>query len=161
MDGFNRRQARQDINDMNYVGRRAGLSLGAWIIVGVVFFGLIGIGIWGFNVATSDVKGAGDATRQINSAENRLGAETRFRQLYEGVQADDKKINILATTTNSEMDDTNLAGLMLACTGHVADYNAMVDAPTTAKWRPVDLPARLGDDISTDCKPDVTPTPTR
>jgi len=155
----NRDDIRRDIQDANFVARRAGLSVAGWILVTLVFFAVIGIGTWAFKVITSDVKGKGDATRQVNSAENRLGAETRFRQLYEGITADDDKINLMASTANSEMDDTNLQGLMLSCTGRIGEYNAMVTAPTTAKFRPIELPTRIGQDIETDCKPDTTPTP--
>lgn len=160
MSRLDRDQFRQDVRDANYIGRRAGGSVAIWVAGIIAIVAVIGVLGWLFKVGTSDVKGKGDATRQVNSAENRLGAETRFRQLYEGIQADDDKITLLKSTAKSEMDDTNLQGLQLGCLDHVKDYNAMVNAPTTAKFRPADLPTRIGQDTETDCKPDTTSAPT-
>jgi hypothetical protein len=152
-----------DIREINAGARSAGWRLGIWIVVAVLFFGAIGVGVWYFKVATSDAKGAGDATRQQNSAANRLQAQAKYAQLYEGILTADRNIDTLdaaAKADATQVNKTNLIGAQNVCSQSVADYNAMAANSLTAQWRPAGLPVRVGDDPSTDCKPTaVPPTP--
>lgn len=161
-DNF-RSDARREIREVNYVARHAGWRIGAWIVVAVLFLGALGVGIWYFGVATSGVKGAGDATKQQNSAANRLNAQAKYASLYEGIIAADKNIDVLDATAKADptmVNKTNLAGAQNVCNQAVADYNRMATDVLTAQWRPANLPERVGDDPMTDCKPTpVTPTP--
>lgn len=158
-----RSDARREIREVNYVARHSAWRLAVWIVAGVLFFGAIGVGVWYFGVATSGVKGAGDATKQQNSAANRLQAQAKYSSLYEGILAADKNIDTLDAAAKADptvVNKTNLTGAQNVCQQDVAAYNAMAVNSLTAQWRPVELPARVGDDPMTDCKPTpVTPTP--
>lgn len=142
--------------------RRVGWSAGRWALT--IFLGLVllsGIG-WAIKVAVADIKGAGDAHVQINTAANRLEAQKKYNQLYEGIIAADKKINVMAASARSEFDRTNVQGATNVCLETVADYNRMAGDVLTAKWKPVHLPARVGEDPTTDCVPTLpSPTPAR
>jgi hypothetical protein len=159
----NRNPYTSDIREINAGARSAGWRAAVWVLAIVLFVGAISVGIWWFQVSTSDVKGAGDATRQQNSAANRLQAQAKYAQLYQGILAADRNIDTLAAaaaTDPTQVNKTNLVGAQNVCQQAVADYNAMAVNALTAQWRPVELPARVGDDPSTDCKPaTATPTP--
>lgn len=145
------------MRDANYVGRRAGLSAGAWIVIGILFIGLISVGIWGFKVATSDVKGTGDATRQINSGKNRIAAQESFEALYAQIKAYDRNLDQAARDKAEHPKDdfyaTNYSGLVKTCNDAVAQYNADARKVSRAKWLTDDLPYEIdNDDTTTDCK---------
>lgn len=150
-DGF-----RQDLRDVNYASRKIGLSLTTWILIALAVFGAIGIGIWYFGVATSSVKGAGDATKTINSSANRLQAQAKYSQLYNGILAADVNIDTFADTyrtSKSERNLTNFTGAQAICRASVGEYNAMATNPVTKPWIPIELPVVVGGDPATDCKP--------
>lgn len=154
---------RADVREANAVGRSVGWRAAIWIVVAILFVGAIGVGIWYFGVATSGAKGAGDATKQQNSAANRLNAQKQYADLYEGILAADKNIDVLDATAKADptvVNKTNLTGAQNICNENVAAYNAMATNVLTAQWRPANLPERVGEDLTTDCKPAlVTPTP--
>jgi hypothetical protein len=153
---------RDEIREASVTGRSAGWRLGVAIVAVIAFLGLVGVGIWYFKVATSDVKGAGDATRQVNSAPNRLQAQARWTDLYNGIQADDRKINTLAQTyalSPSEMNLVNLTGAQNVCDSNIAAYNALQTNQLFAPFQPPLLPIQVGSDPTTDCRPDLQPTP--
>lgn len=155
-------EAREDIRLASKVGRSAGWRLGVVFLVILGISAAIGVGAWVFKVATSDVKGKGDAQVQVNSAANRLQAQTRYTELYEGIQAADKKINGMQANARSEFDRTNVQGAINVCLESVAEYNRMATDVTTSKWRPELYPERVGSDPATDCQPTMpTPTPSR
>lgn len=159
---MDRKQFNQDVKDANYAGRKAGLSIGAWIIISILFFGAMGVAVWYFQVATSDVKGAGDAQKQVNSSANRLQAQDKYNKLYTGIQAADRNINTLAETyrlSPTERNLINLTGAQNVCSSNVGDYNQMATNATTKQWIPVELPTVVGNDSATDCKPDNAPSP--
>lgn len=155
-NNLDRDQLRQDVRDANYAARRTVPSALIWIGVIIAVFVVIGVATWYFKVATSGVKGAGDATRQNNSAANRLQAQAKYAQLHEGVLAADRNIDILAAAAKddpSQVNKTNLLGAQNVCTSNVGEYNAMALNALTQQWIPAELPARVGDDPATDCKP--------
>lgn len=156
---LNREQYRRDLADANYAGRRAFPSVLIWLAV----FAAIGVATWYFKVATSGLKGEGDAARQNNSAANRLQAQAKYASLYEGIRAADRNITTLAALAASEptvVNKTNLVGAQNVCQQSVADYNAMAVNQLTRGWIPAELPARVGDDANTDCLPDAAAAPT-
>jgi hypothetical protein len=164
MSGLDRGRYRQDVQDVNYAARKTVPSALIWLGVFIAVIAAIGIGTWYFKVATSGVKGAGDATRQVNSGANRLQAQAKYAQLHEGILAADKNITTLAqaaAASPTQVNQTNLTGAQNICQQHVAEYNAMAVNALTAQWRPIELPSRLGDDKASDCQPDPIPTPSK
>jgi hypothetical protein len=152
-------EAREDIRAASKVGRSAAWRLGVVIAIVLGLGALTGIGVWVFKVATSDVKGAGDAQIEVNSAGNRLRAQTLYTKLYEGIEASDKKINNMAKNARSEFDRTNIEGAINVCLESVAEYNRLETDVLTSKYRPAQYPARIGNDPLTDCQPEIQPTP--
>lgn len=161
--GLDRDQYRRDVRDVNYAARRTAPSVIAWTVAAIVVIAVIGVAVWYFGVATSGVKGAGDATKQTNSAANRLQVQAKYSSLYQGILAADLNIGVLdeaAKTDPSVFNKTNLVGAQNVCNQSVADYNAMAINALTAPWRPVELPISVGADQATDCKPNpINPTP--
>lgn len=143
--------------DPGRVSRAAGWRIGVWIVVGVVFFGLIGVGIWGFQVATSDVKGAGDQTRIVNDGKNRIAAQESFEALYAQIKAYDRNLDQAAKDKAEHPGDpfyaTNYSGLVKTCNDAVGQYNADARKVSRAKWLSPDLPYEIDtNDPTTDCK---------
>lgn len=128
-----------------------------WVLAAVLFFGAIGGGIWWFKVATSDVKGAGDATLQINSGKNRIAAQETFEALFAQIQAYDRNLDQAAKDKADHPGDpffaTNYSGLVKTCNDAVAQYNADARKVSRAKWLTDDLPYEIDlNNPSTDCK---------
>lgn len=126
------------------VARSAGWRTAVWILVGVVFFGLLGAGIWAFQVATSDVKGRGDAVRIKNDAPNRIAAQERAVVLYEELKMADAKLDVLSAAAAANPDDkivqTQYTGSVSYCLGVIAEYNAHTQKYRSIDFIPVDLP---------------------
>lgn len=144
------------------VARGASWRAGVWLIAAIVFFGLIGIGTWGFKVATADVKGQGDAHRQISSADNRLFAQGNFNDLYQEILASDWKLDHAAADKAAHPGDsfynTAYTGLAAHCRDAVAQYNAAARKITQQRFRDEDLPSEISNaDPKTDCQPNITP----
>lgn len=123
---------------------------------------LLGTGWWVFRVATSDVKGQGDALIRKNSATNRIGAQQRFEELYADILASDRRIDTLAADAaanpDSQVAQTNLTGSITYCQDVVADYNALARSYTAQDFRAYDLPAQIDNlNPATDCKESTTP----
>lgn len=159
-NSLDRDQFRQDVRDVNYAARRAVPSALIWIGVFVAVIAVISVGTWYFRVATAGVKGAGDTVRQNQDVNNRVAQQRVFVNLYEGVQAKDDKIQLLADKVARDAGGTaqqDLDGTQQICIDQVADYNAKVQETLAADWLPETLPSRIGDDPSTDCRPDQTP----
>jgi hypothetical protein len=159
---LDRDQYSQDVRDANYAARRATPSVLVWLCAALAVIAVIGGAVWFFKVSTAGVKGAGDTVRQNEDVNNRVAQQRAFVNLYEGVQADDQKIQVLADAAAKSPADvkaqTDLQGTQLICLDRVADYNAKVQETLAAAWLPADLPVRLGADPTTDCKPDVAPS---
>lgn len=140
------------------VAAGAASRVGLWVVVAVLFFGLLGIGGWAFKVATSDVKGQGDAVVQKNSAQNRIAAQARFESLYADIKATDRKLDIYADAVKAQPGDktarTNLDGTRAYCEAVVGDYNAEARKYLAADFKAIDLPSEIDvNDPTTDCKP--------
>lgn len=126
-----------------------------WIIGCVVVAGLIGIGLWTFGVLTADVKGRGEARKQLRSADYRIQAYDHFYNLCAAVQASeaalDAQLAELASTPQGSDDRerilANIAGVTAERARAIRQYNA--DARkgyTLARFRASDLPFQLGTD---------------
>lgn len=116
--------------------------IAAWTAGLVVLIGVIGIALWGFGVFTSDVKGAGDAIRQRNSAVNRVQKQEMFEQIaadYDGAVVNIRGYGKPATP----MQETELRGLKQHCVSLAQQFNAESNKYTSRVWKSAGLPATL------------------
>jgi nitrate reductase NapE component len=153
----NRDQRRQEWREIDSASRSAGWRIALWTVLAVLFVGAIGGGIWYFKVATSDVKGTGDATRQINSGQNRIASQEAFEALYAQIQAYDRNLDQAAKDKAEHPGDsfytTNYSGLVKQCNDAVGQYNADARKVSRAKWLTDDLPFEIDlNNPATDCK---------
>ncbi len=147
------RETRQDVN------RAGGLGLW-WILIGLAVVAVISVGVWGFNVATSGIRGEGDGVIEHNSAENWIAAQAEFEDNYQDILATDLKIDNAYEALQSNPDDktlqTNYTGLQSYCLSVVADYNADSRKYLSSDFRSADLPSEIDTNNSTtDCKENV------
>lgn len=163
---MNRREPWYDSDNPSRVVRGFSWRAAVWIVVAVLFVGAVSAGIWAFNVATSDVKGKGDATRQVNAADNRLFQQGNFQQLYNDVISYDQRLDQAARDKAAHPNDdywaTNYTGLVNQCISTRNDYNAQAQKIVAAKFRDENLPAQLDPaDPRFDCREasDAVPTP--
>lgn len=129
-----------------------------WIICIVLFAGAVSAGIWYFNVATSDVKGKGDAVRTVNAGVNQLAQQAYFQQTYADIQAADRKLDQLAADKAAKVEgaDIRYSGAVSYCQGLIGDYNAAARKEIASKFRDIDLPDQIAaTDPKTDCKETV------
>jgi hypothetical protein len=138
------------------VARGVSWRAGLWVIGIVVFFALLSAGIWALKVATSDVRGAGDQTQKVNSANNRIFAQEHFFTLYNNVLAYDQQLDQAAADKAEHPGDTyfaiNYSGLVKTCIDARNQYNADANKVTQAKWRDPQLPYQIDPlDPKTDC----------
>lgn len=143
--------------DPGVVVRGAGWRVGAVMVAVVVAVAVLGAVTWGIRVATSGVKGQGDAVIRKNSAENWTVAQARFESLYAEIVATDRKITVAAEQRAGDPDDRTAADTYLGtrnvCLSMVADYNAEARTFLSADFRAVYLPPQIDDsDPTTDCK---------
>jgi hypothetical protein len=149
MTNTTRRNLRQDES-----GKAAAILLG---ILAVVLIIAIPIGFWAFNVATSEIKGQGDAVIEKNSAENWTAAQAGFEQDYQDILSSDLKImnafEALQATPDDKTAQTNYTGLKSYCLSAVAKYNADARSYLSEDFRAADLPAEIDTrNSTTDCK---------
>lgn len=142
--------------------REANKGLGfvfLWIVISLVAAGLIGWAIWGFNVATSGVRGEGDGEIQKNSSDNWVAAQADFEENYADYEATLVKIEFAADALESNPDDrisqTNYQGLVNYCASLVADYNADARNFLKEDFKAADLPDHIAPES---CVPVALPT---
>jgi type II secretory pathway pseudopilin PulG len=125
-----------------------GIGWGWLLLIVVIVIAIVtSAGIWFFGVATSNAKGAGDAQKINNSAENRIQKQEKFEKLYQAVKDNKalvelKKKDLADDPTNLTLKQT-LAGVQSACVKSVGAYNAEVDKQTSKDWKSADLPDSL------------------
>lgn len=164
-----------DTDNYSKAQRGAFGAIVMWVIGIVLLAAVVGIGVWGFKVITSDAKGRGDTTIRQNSADNRISAQAFFEDTYQAVLKFDLQINdaqaaydeFLATTPVPASNDsvqvqlytqkvnshqTTIEGLQQQCRNAVAAYNAEARKTIREDWRSEDLPYQI-DEFSgmTDC----------
>lgn len=128
-----------------------------WTIFTLLLIAAIGWAIWAFTVATSDVKGQGDAIIEKNSAENWVAAQERFEEMYADIVASDQKIPNALAALEADPENPTLrtehTGLVNYCLSAVGDYNAEARKYSARDFRSADLPEHInGFDSATDCK---------
>lgn len=139
------------------VARGASWRVAIWVIAIVLFCGLIATSIWAFKVVTSDVKGAGDATTQINSANNRINSQEWFHAQYAVILTADENLenafDDMKAHPNDSFYQVNFTGLRNRCNEMVNNYNAEAMKVSRAKWLDPTLPVKIDStDQATDCK---------
>ena len=152
------RKARREANR---VGR---FSLG-WVLAVIALVVAVGAILWVLSVATSDVKGQGDAEKMKNSGANRVEQQELFHELYQGILRLDRQINDAKIAWDTAPDDltlrTNYTGLVNNCQTAVGDYNAQTHKFRAEEFRDPELPYEIDmNDPLTDCKPDPATTST-
>jgi len=139
-----------------FTNRHGEPRVGLIIFLTIFLIIAIPLAVWGFRVATSDIKGQGDSIIKKNSATNRISAQERFEDLYADIKASDAKIGPAKQAVKvdpSTVNTTNLTGLVNYCLDVVGDYNAEARKYTSADFRAIDLPAEISSmDPATDCK---------
>lgn len=141
------------------IARAASGRIALWFLLSLLFFGALGVGIWGFKVATSDIKGQGDATRIKNDARNRIRAQEGFEKLYADIVASDRKIDVADSAAEASPDDRtlrqNASGVRQYCISVVGEYNAKARSYSAEDFRAADLPYQIDSTTQTsdtDCK---------
>lgn len=141
-----------------FFNRNGEPRVGLIAIAAVLFVSLVSVGVWGFRVATSDIKGKGDAIINKNNGVNRVIKQEMFEQMYAGIKADDDKIQTSLDAyrrNKSYTNEVNLNGVIQHCQQAVQDYNAEARKYSSEDFRAVDLPAQISDfDAATDCVAD-------
>lgn len=135
-----------------------GISYGAVVTIAIVIVvGLIGVLIWWFSVATSGIKGEGDAEKIKNAAANRIRAQEGFESRFAGIQGADRNIVITAESLRADPESvqlqTELRGQRQICNSLIGDYNAKARSFTAEDFRAADLPKEIDlTNSTTDCK---------
>jgi len=132
----------------------------AWVVVcvGVVLALILGAGIWLLAVATSDVKGQGDAEIIKNEAYNRIRAQEGFWVRYEGIKTADKNLTLTAEQLKRDPDnqklEVELMGQKMICNDLIGQYNAAAQKFRDAEFRDAQLPHQIDDTSASDvnCK---------
>lgn len=132
-----------------------------WVLCIVAAVTVLSLGVWAFKVATSDVKGRGDANLIKNNATNRVQVQGEFNQRYQDILAADRRITVAYTALQADKTDqvlqTRYSGAVSYCLGAVGEYNAAARTYTKQDFRDADLPAQIDNtDPATDCREDVT-----
>jgi len=127
---------------------------GGMAVIALVLCGWAG---WGIKVALSPVKGTGDVIIKNQDADNRIQSQKKFEELYAGIIAIDKNLDILAATAKAHPNDrfaqANYEGNVMGCHNQVAAYNAEARKITSKDWMSKDLPQQIDEtDPRTDCK---------
>lgn len=150
---------RRDRREIDSYARFGASRIMVWTVVGVLFFGALGAGIWYFRVATAPVKGWGDEQIIVNDGRNRVNAQEWFAGKYGFVKGQDAKIpgmqaNLEATkgTADEALWRSSLTGLQNLCLQAVAEYNAESEKISRGRWKSPNLPFSLPDGEATDCK---------
>jgi hypothetical protein len=124
-------------------------NIALWVIVAVVFVGLIGIGLWAFGVVTAPWAGQGGAFKQQQSATNRVQKQEMFEQIAADFDGYLVKIQIAvqaakeATGINKELRQTELVGLRQTCVDSAQQFNAESRKYSSRVWKSAGLPLNL------------------
>ena len=133
------------------------------------------VSIWGFRIATSDTRGAGNVEIERNSAENRVRSQAFFEQSFEDIKKFDLQIgdaqkaynDFVTNNPKPSADDlvaaqiygqqlnsrqVTLTGLHQQCQNTVANYDAEARKTLAAEWRSNELPYQIDGSPETDCK---------
>jgi len=133
------------------------IRTGVVVAVVITVIAVIGVGMWALKVATSDIKGAGDAEIIKNEARNRIRAQEGFLDKFNAIIAADENLTLTAeqlkATPSSVKLQTELTGQKMICNDLVARYNADTRKFTMEEFRDAELPFQIDKSLpTTDCK---------
>lgn len=121
-----------------------------WVMLVMSVIAVLGIGIWAFQVATSNVAGAGGAIKQRNSTVNRVQKQEMFEQIaadYDGYLVKIKGLVVAVSTTTDPTDkqlrQTELIGMRQICIDAAQQFNAESRKYTSRVWKSAGLPPTL------------------
>lgn len=123
-------------------------------ILGVVLIAILMIALWGFGVLTADIKGQGEAYKEIHSSEFRLEAYNYFYDQYHSILgmegSIDANINTLSQFENTSKEYgrivINIAALQSLRHQAIQEYNANASKDyTIGQFRDAGLPYQLED----------------
>ncbi len=134
-----------------------------WYLAILLFFVVIGIGAWVFQVATASIKGRGEAQIQIESATNRMQAQAQYHERLNAVKGLDAKIGVAEASLadyrrlnegkaddaigSHAKEDARLAsvvsGITFECLDAVAQYNANAQKINLERFRDSELPEKI------------------
>jgi hypothetical protein len=130
------------------MSKREGLSWGAIGCGAVALLVLLPLLVWGFTVATAELRGRGDAHVQLNSASYRIAAYDHFFEQCSSIQGTEGSIDALIaqlaeakSQRTKDLVNSSLAGAKAIRLQAINDYNA--DARknyTEGQFRDSDLP---------------------
>lgn len=149
-----------DSDDPERFARGFGWTILHWLVVILVVGGVISAAVWGISVATSDVRGRGEAIQQRNDADNRIFAQEYFEETFADVRVADQQLN-----TNQQALDAWTEANPNGCTGPTlcegdrlrtvvtgsanfcrdvqGNYESEARSYTSEQFRSSDLPARF------------------
>jgi hypothetical protein len=121
-----------------------------WVVGILLVVAVIGIAVWAFSVGTSNVKGAGDAIKQNNSAVNRVQKQEMFQQIaadYDGyltnIEGAKAAVKDAVGTTQKQLRQTELIGLRQVCVSAAEQFNAESQKYSSRDWKSAGLPPSL------------------
>jgi hypothetical protein len=136
-----------DNSNADKVARSGAWRIMLWITVFAVFFALLGWLLWGLGVIGAPVKGAGDAFKQKESANNRIAKQELFEELYADYESTVAKIKpakqAMKQNPDSIIKQTEYTGLQNYCLDVVAQYNAESNKYLAVDFKRADLPYEL------------------
>jgi hypothetical protein len=132
-----------------------GMSDAGVLVGGLLLVVALIAGGWGASVLLAGLIGQGEAHKQKESANNRVFAQERFRQLSEEYDATLTRIDQAAAVRGTSPEaEVRFQGLQSYCTDVVAKYNTAATSYRLQDFRDADLPDRLD---ATACTKEPTP----
>lgn len=129
--------------------RTAGLGLAGYLGVALTIVAIAGLCAfgWWISVLVSGPKGAGDVTKDQNSAQNREYWSAKFNGDMQQLQADQANLATLKQTAAgpgaTQQDAANYQGALLNCRTDAATYNTDANNVLAAQWIPAGLPTSV------------------
>jgi len=151
------------------------------VVIAFLLVVVLPLGLWAGGVLFAPVAGKAQAYKDKHNATNWTQAQAGFESLYADAQKFDRQMDDAQATLDQFKHDnpewkqagpydaltedlhnkeTVVTGLQQQCRNTVADYNARARTYTLRDFRSGDLPAKLGEDESTDCVATPSPQPT-
>lgn len=155
-----------DNDNPDKVVASGGWRLGVIVWAVVIFAGITGAAWWAVSVATSEIRGRGDATKIVNDGRNQVNAQEWFQGKYGEILGADAKLqnardawDAAKGTPDEGMWMTSYTGLKNRCVQMVTEYNAEAGKISRGKWMDPSVPQRIdGSDPATDCSEPARPS---
>ena len=128
------------------------------VVAITVIGGLFSAAIWGVGVGTSDIRGRGEARKQINEANNRIAKQELFESYIADIKSYDRQIDTAAQAVAVAAADPStdpaelgrlrqvVTGLKNICVSASNDYDAEARKQSSERFRSADLPVSITED---------------